>query len=83
MMTIDVTVDDGSNVRYGVLTIFAINDLEYAAAVPLKDDATPANADVALFACDVNEDGYCEFYEIDSEEEYNKAALAFQHIVSV
>ena len=83
MLTVDLEIEEGHPIPYGILTIFSLNGDSYAAMIPLKDDGAPAKADVMLCGCDVpeNEEEDMDFYLINDRDEYRAAERAFQKVV--
>lgn len=71
-----ITLAD-AQIHCGVVSVFTVDEEGYAALVPLKEDNTPAKADIIIVGCEFDEDDECSFYELEDEEEYQKASKAF------
>ena len=63
-----ITLAD-TQIRCGVVSVFTVDEEGYAALVPLKEDNTPAKADIIIVGCEFDEDDECSFYELEDEEE--------------
>ena len=80
-MIIELENERGALISYGVLSIFSVNDEEYIALVPMKNEDEPANADVLLYGLEDADDDDYSLYEIEDDEEYQTVSEAFQELV--
>ena len=79
--TITLTMDDNTEVECAILTIFPVEDKEYIALLPLDENGQNQTGEVYLYVFSRTEAGDPMLANIESEEEYEKAALAFDTIV--
>lgn len=84
--TMDLVLDDGSEITCLVLSIFEVNgvDGQFVALLPEpegedydENEETP----IYLYGYKDLEDGEVELINIDSDEEYDKVAAAFDEIM--
>lgn len=78
--TVTLTLDDGSLLECVVLTIFEAGDdgREYIALMPESDDE---GGEVYLYRYTETEDGQPDLTNIESDEEYEAVADAFDEIL--
>ena len=79
-MTVTLTLDDGTDLECVVLTIFEAADKEYIALLPL-DGNEAEDGEVYLYRYTEDADGNPDIQNIESDEEYNKAAIAFDTVL--
>lgn len=79
--TITLTMDDNTEVECAILTIFPVEDKEYIALLPLDENGQNQTGEVYLYVFSRTESGDPMLANIESDEEYEKAALAFDTIV--
>ena len=78
--TVTLTLDDGSTLECVVLTIFeASNGLEYIALMPESDE--DEGGEVYLYRYGETEDGQPDLTNIESDDEYEIVADAFDEIL--
>ena len=78
--TVTLTLDDGSTLECVVLTIFeASNGKEYIALMPETDEEE--GGEVYLYRYDETEDGEPDLSNIESDDEYEIVADAFDEIL--
>ena len=78
--TVTLTLDDGSTLECVVLTIFeASNGMEYIAVVP--ETAEDEDGEVYLYRYGETEDGQPDLKNIESDDEYEIVADAFDEIL--
>ena len=79
--TITLTLDDDTEVKCAVLTIFpAPNQKEYIALLPLDENGENEDGEVYLYRY-YEENGQPNLDNIDSDEEYEIAADAFDELM--
>ena len=79
--TVTLTLDDDSEVKCAVLTIFpAPNKQEYIALLPLDENGTNTDGEVYLYRY-YEENGNPNLANIDTDEEYEIAADAFDELM--
>ena len=79
-MTVTLTLDDGTDLECVVLTIFEAADREYIALLPL-DGNEAEDGEVYLYRYTEDANGNPDIQNIESDEEYNKAAIAFDTVL--
>jgi uncharacterized protein YrzB (UPF0473 family) len=78
--TVTLTLDDGSTLECVVLTIFeASNGKEYIAVMP--ETAEDEDGEVYLYRYGETEDGQPDLKNIESDDEYENVADAFDEIL--
>ena len=78
--TVTLTLDDGSTLECVVLTIFeASNGMEYIAVMP--ETAEDEDGEVYLYRYGETEDGQPDLRNIESDDEYEIVADAFDEIL--
>lgn len=81
MVTLDL--DNGESIDCEILVIFDTDDGSYIALMPVDDNGIPLNDEEALlyrYSESEDEDGSPVIDNIESDEEYESAAAAFDQI---
>ena len=83
-MTIDLELDDGTNVTCAVVTIFEVEKRDYIALLPLNNDGKNEDGEVWLYRYsenpdDPNEEPVLDY--IEDDDEYEKVADAFDEFL--
>ena len=76
-VTVTLTLDDNEVVDCAVLTIFEADKKEYIALLPLNEDGENEDGDVFIYRYIETADGEPELENITDDDEYEKAADAF------
>lgn len=79
--TITLTMDDDKEVECAILTVFPVDEKEYIALLPLDENGQNHDGEVYLYTFERTEAGDPMLANIESEEEYNRAADAFHTIL--
>lgn len=79
--TITLTMDDNTTVECAILTIFPVDAKEYIALLPLDENGQNQSGEVYLYCFSTTESGDPMLANIESDEEYEKAAVAFDTII--
>ena len=79
--TITLTMEDDTEVECAILTIFPVDGKEYIALLPLDEDGQNHDGEVYLYAFAHTAEGSPMLSNIESDEEYNKAAIAFDTVL--
>lgn len=79
--TITLTMEDDTEVECAILTIFPVDAKEYIALLPLDEEGQNHDGEVYLYAFARTETGAPMLSNIESDEEYNKAAIAFDTVL--
>ena len=79
-MTVTLTLDDGTDLECVVLTIFEAADREYIALLPL-DGNEPEDGEVYLYRYTEDANGNPDIQNIESDEEYEIVADAFDELL--
>ncbi|MCI6005621.1 MAG: DUF1292 domain-containing protein [Blautia sp.] len=79
--TITLTMEDDTEVECAILTIFPVDNNEYIALLPLNENGQNTDGEVYLYKFKRTEDGDPVLSNIEDDEEYNKAANAFDDIL--
>ncbi len=79
--TISLTLDDNTEVECAILTIFPVEEKEYIALLPLDENGQNQDGEVYLYVFSRTEEGDPMLANIESDEEYAKAADAFNMIL--
>lgn len=79
--TITLTLDDDTEVECAILTIFPVDAKEYIALLPLDENGQNESGEVYLYTFARTESGDPVLSNIESDEEYNKAAIAFDTVL--
>lgn len=78
--TVTLTLDDDEEVECVVLTIFSAGGREYIALLPLENSALE-EGDVYLYRYSESEDGTPNLDNIESDDEYEVVADAFDELL--
>ncbi len=81
--TITLTLDDDTEVECAILTSFPVGNKNYIALLPLDEEGQPASGEVYLYTFSISEMGEPQISNIDTDEEYEQAAEAFNQIVKM
>ena len=79
-MTVELELEDGSNVNCAVITILTVDKKDYIVLLPLNDDRENEDGEVWFYGYSENPDDPNEEPElifIEDDEEYEKVADAF------
>ena len=79
-MTVTLTLDDGTELECVVLTIFEAGEKEYIALLPL-DGREAEDGEVYLYRSVEDINGNPDLENIDSDEEYEIVADAFDELL--
>lgn len=79
--TISLTLDDDTEVECAVLTIYPVEEKEYIALLPLDENGQNNSGEVYLYVFSRTENGDPMLANIESDDEYAKAAEAFNTIL--
>ena len=79
-MTVTLTLDDGTELECVVLTIFEAADKEYIALLPL-DGNEAEDGEVYLYRYTEDANGAPDIQNIESDEEYEIVADAFDELL--
>ena len=79
-MTVTLTLDDGTELECVVLTIFEAGEKEYIALLPL-DGREAEDGEVYLYRYVEDINGNPDLENIDSDEEYDIVADAFDELL--
>lgn len=79
--TVTLTLDDDTVVECAVLTIFPANGKEYIALLPLDENGENGDGEVYLYRYTENEGGQPMLENIESDDEYDIAADAFDEML--
>ena len=79
-MTVTLTLDDGTDLECVVLTIFEAADREYIALLPL-DGNEAEDGEVYLYRYTEDANGNPDIQNIESDEEYEIVADAFDELL--
>lgn len=74
---VTLTLDNDEVVECAVLTIYEAGGKEYIALLPIEDDEESEEGDVFIYEYIETEDGEPELKNIESDDEYEVAADAF------
>ena len=78
--TVNITLDDGTDLECVVLTIFEAADKEYIALLPL-DGNEAEDGEVYLYRYSEDAEGNPDIQNIESDEEYEIVADAFDEFL--
>ena len=79
--TITLTMEDDTEVECAILTIFPVDAKEYIALLPLDEEGQNHDGEVYLYAFAHTETGAPMLSNIEDDDEYNKAAIAFDTVL--
>jgi len=77
LSTVTLTLNDDSVIECAILTVYAVNDQEYIALLPLDEDGQASGGDVYLYRYLKDENGFPTLENILDDDEYEAAADAF------
>ena len=83
-MTVELTLDDGTNVTCAVVTILTVAGKDYIALLPLDGDGNNTEGEVWFYHYSENPDDPNEEPElgyIEDDEEYEAVADAFEELL--
>lgn len=78
--TVTLTLDDGSEVECGLVSTFVAGDKDYVALLPLEGEFAD-NGEVFIYRYSEDENGEPILDNIDSDEEYEIVADAFDELL--
>lgn len=79
--TITLTMEDDTEVECAILTIFPVDGYEYIALLPLDENGQNHDGEVYLYQFTRTENGDPMLANIESDDEYARAADAFDVIL--
>ena len=74
-------MEDDTEVECAILTIFPVDAKEYIALLPLDEEGQNHDGEVYLYSFTRTAEGAPMLSNIESDEEYNKAAIAFDTVL--
>lgn len=74
-------MEDDTEVECAILTVFPVDAKEYIALLPLDENGQNESGEVYLYAFARTESGDPMLSNIESDEEYAKAAVAFDTVL--
>ncbi len=78
--TVTLSLDDGRDVECGIVAVFPVGERNYIALLPLNDDEA-AEGEVYLYQYFEDADGEPSLGNIESDEEYEAVADAFDELM--
>lgn len=79
--TITLTLDDDTEIECAILTVFPVKKQEYIALLPLDENGQNQSGEVYLYKFSRTETGDPILANIESDDEYAKAAEAFDVVL--
>ncbi|MDD3338773.1 MAG: DUF1292 domain-containing protein [Lachnospiraceae bacterium] len=79
--TVTLTLDDDTILECGVVAIYPVEEQEYIALVPLDENGEQASDEVYLYRFSETEAEGPSLSNIESDEEYDLAADAFDELL--
>ena len=79
--TITLTLDDDTEIECAILTVFPVDAQEYIALLPLDENGQNQDGEVYLYKFSRTEKGDPILANIESDDEYAKAAEAFDIVL--
>ena len=79
--TITLTLDDDTEIECAILTVFPVDTQEYIALLPLDENGQNQDGEVYLYKFSRTEKGDPILANIESDDEYAKAAEAFDIVL--
>ena len=76
-----LTMEDDTEVECAILTVFPVDAKEYIALLPLDENGQNESGEVYLYTFARTESGDPMLSNIESDEEYAKAAVAFDTVL--
>lgn len=81
-MLVTLSLDDGSEVECGILTIFDIEDQDYIVLIPLDEDGNEnKEGEVFIYRYFEDEEGNPSLENIENDEEYEIVADRFDELL--
>lgn len=83
-MTVDIELEDGSNVSCAVVTILTVNSKDYIVLLPLDEDGENTDGEVWFYGYKEDENDpnvEPELLYIEDDEEYEAVADAFDEFL--
>ena len=78
---VTLTLDDDVEIECAIITTFNMDSTEYIALLPLDENGQNQNGEVYLYTFERTESGDPVLANIESDEEYNQAAIAFDTVL--
>ena len=79
--TVTLTLDDDTEIECAILTVFPVDAQEYIALLPLDENGQNQDGEVYLYKFSRTEKGDPILANIESDDEYAKAAEAFDIVL--
>ena len=79
--TVTLTLDDDTEIECAILTVFPVDAQEYIALLPLDENGQNQDGEVYLYKFSRTEKGDTILANIESDDEYAKAAEAFDIVL--
>lgn len=79
-MSVTLSLDDGTDLECMVLTIFPVEEYQYIALLPVND-LEQEEGEILLYRFKELENGELDLANIESDEEYEKVADAFDELL--
>ena len=79
--TVTLSLDDGKEVECGIVAVFPVGEQDYIALLPLDENGQNESGEVYLYTFARTESGEPMLSNIESDEEYAKAAVAFDTVL--
>lgn len=76
-ITVTLTLDDDSELECVVLTTLTVGEQQYIALLPMTEEGDEEEGEVYLYRYAQSKDGLPQLENIESDEEYEAAADAF------
>ena len=80
--TVTLTLDDDTEITCAIINVFPADGKKYIALLPLDENGQNEEGEVYLYSFYEDEDGNPNLANIESDEEYELAANAFDRIIS-
>jgi len=83
-MTVDIELDDGTNVTCAIVTILTVSEKDYIVLLPLDEDGQSDDGEVWFYGYKEDEndpDAEPELIYIDDDDEYEAVADAFDEFL--
>ena len=80
-LTVTLTLDDDTEVTCAVINIFPVGDRRYIALLPLNENGQNEEGEVYLYRFYEDDKGNPNLENIESDEEYELAAEAFDEMM--
>ena len=75
--TITLTLEDDTEVKCLILTVFPSNEHQYIALIPMEEEEIRADSEVYLYRFLIDSEGEPILENIEDDEEYQNACNAF------